>query len=66
MEFVSRCGLAVGRYAGKQEHLGSIRFGPPFSSNIGLGTLSCDFAHTINETLKRLTQLPALTQSVWW
>ena len=29
----------------------------------GLWTPSCDFAHTINETLKWLTQLPALMQS---
>ena len=26
--------------------------------NCGLWTLSCDFAHTINDTLKWLTQLP--------
>ena len=31
-EFVSRCGLAVRRLAGKQKDLGSIRFGSPFSS----------------------------------
>ena len=30
--FVSRCGLAVRRLAGKQKDLGSIRFGSPFSS----------------------------------
>ena len=29
----------------------------------GLWRLSCDFAHTVNETLKRLTQLSALMQS---
>ena len=29
----------------------------------GLWTLSCDFAHTIHETLKCLIQLPALTLS---
>ena len=29
----------------------------------GLWTLSYDFAHTINETLKCLTQLPAIIQS---
>ena len=63
---VSRCGLAVRRLAGKQKDLGSIRFGSPFSSlqkNCGLWTLSCDFAHTINETLKWLTQLPTLMQN---
>ena len=49
---VSRCGLAVRRLAGKQKDLGSIRFG-----------LSCDFAHTINETSKWLTQLPTLMQN---
>ena len=31
---VSRCGLAVRRYAGKQKDLGSIRFGSPLSSEI--------------------------------
>ena len=31
--------------------------------NGGLWTLSRDFAHTINETLKWLTQLPALMQN---
>ena len=31
-ESVSRCGLAVRRYAGKQKDLGSIHFGSPFSS----------------------------------
>ena len=30
--YVSRCGLAVRRLAGKQKDLGSIRFGSPFSS----------------------------------
>ena len=51
-------------YAGKQKDFGSIRFGSPFSSNIVVyGHLSCDFAHTINETLKRLTQLPTLMQN---
>ena len=58
--YVSRCGLAVRRLAGKQMDLGSIRFGSPFSSlqNCCLWTLSRDFAHTINETLKWLAQLP--------
>ena len=32
-DHVSRCGLAVRRFAGKQD-LGSIRFGSPFSSKI--------------------------------
>ena len=58
---MSRCGLAVRRYAGKQKDLGSIRFGSPFSSKFV--TQSCDFAHTIDETLKWLTQLPTLMQS---
>ena len=31
---VSRCGLAVRRYAGEQKDPGSIRFGSPFSSKI--------------------------------
>ena len=34
--------------------------------NCDLWTLSCDFAHTVNETLKCLTQLPTLMQSFWW
>ena len=61
---VRRCGLAVRRLAGKQKDLGTIRFGSPFSSKkCGLWTLSCEFAHTINETLKWLTQLPTLMQN---
>ena len=62
---VSRCGLAVRRLAGKQKDLGSIRFGSLFSSlqKLWLWTLSCDFTHTINETLKWRTQLPTLMQS---
>ena len=32
IDSVSRCGLVVRRLAGKQKDLGSIRFGPPFSS----------------------------------
>ena len=35
LSVVSRCGLAVRRLAGKQEDLGSIRFGSPFSSLYG-------------------------------
>ena len=31
--------------------------------NCGLWTRSCDFAHTINETLRWLTQLPTLMQN---
>ena len=31
--------------------------------NCGLWALSCDFAHTINETLKWLTLLPTLMQN---
>ena len=31
--------------------------------NCGLWTLSCDLAHTINETLKWLTQLPTFMQN---
>ena len=69
-ERARRCGLAVRRQAGKQRDLGSIRFGPPLSSKkkkkrkkSGLRTLSCDFAQTIYETSKCLTQLSALMQS---
>ena len=29
----------------------------------GLWTLSCDFAHTVNETIKWLTQLPTSMQN---
>ena len=61
---VSRCGLTVRRLAGKQKDLGSIRFGSPFSSKIVVyERLSSVFAHTINETLKWLTQLPTLMQN---
>ena len=42
--------------------LSSIPFGCP-SKLVVYGELSCDFAHTIDETLKCLTQLPALMQS---
>ena len=64
---VSRCGLAVRRYVGKQKDFGSIRFCFHFSlkKNCGLWTLSCDFAHTINQTLKCLTHLPALMHRVF-
>ena len=41
----------------------SIRFGSPLSSKSALWTLSCDFAHTINETSKWLTQLLTLLQN---
>ena len=34
--------------------------------NCGLWTLSCDFTHTTNKTLKWFTQLPTLMQSFWW
>ena len=34
--FMSRCGLAVRRLAGKQKDFGSIRFGSPFSSLLKL------------------------------
>ena len=57
---VSRCGLAVRRLAGKQKDLGSIHFGSPLSSEIVVYGQSCDFAHTINEILKWLTQLLTL------
>ena len=61
---MSRCGLAVRRLASEQKDLGSIRFGSPFSSLQKLWFMeSCDFAHTIIETLKWLTQLPTLMQS---
>ena len=62
---VSRCGLAVRRLAGKQKDHGSIRFGRLsfLFKSCGLWTLSCDFSHTINETLKWLTQLPTLMQN---
>ena len=61
---MSRRGLAVTRYAGKQKDFSLTHFGSPFSSKIVVyGHLSCDFAHTVNETLKCLTRLPALMQS---
>ena len=51
--------------------LGCLAEGPWFDplqlsflfKNCGLWTLSCDSAHTINETLKYLIQLPTLMQS---
>ena len=59
------CGLAARRQAGKQKDLGLIRFGSPFSSKkkekekkSGIWTLSCDFDHTLNETLKCLSCPP--------
>ena len=61
---VSRCGPAVRRQAGRQKDLGSIRFRSPFVFKIcGLWTMSRDFARTVNEILKWLTQLPTLMQS---
>ena len=60
---LSQYGLAVSCLAGKQMELASIRFGSPFSPLQKLWFMSCDFAHTINETLKWLTQLPTLMQN---
>ena len=60
MAAVSRCLPAVRRLAGKQKDLGSIHFGSPLSSEIVVYGQSCDFAHTINEILKWLTQLLTL------
>ena len=62
---VSRCGLAVRRLAGKQKDLGSIRFCSPFSSlqKIVVYGHCLVTAHTINGTLKWLTQLPTLMQN---
>ena len=61
---LSRFGLVVRRWAGKQTDLSSIRFGSPFSPKIMVyGQPSCDFAHTVNETLKWLSQLPTLMRS---
>ena len=60
----SRRGPALRHYARMQKDQGSIRFGSPFSSkNCGSWTQSCDFVHTVNETIKCLPQLPALMQS---
>ena len=67
---VSRCGLAVRRLAGKQKDLGSIRFGSPFSSLqklLFMDTVLCDFAHTIDETLKMAhTTAHRNAESFWW
>ena len=64
---VSRCGLAVRRLAGKQIGRTLVRSASALLSllfkNCGLWTLSCDFDHAINETLKWLTQLPTLMQN---
>ena len=64
--FVSRCGLAVRRLAGKQKDLGSIRFGSPFSSLqkiVVYGHCLVTLPTQFNETLKWLTQLPTLMQN---
>ena len=59
---VSRCGLAGGARLVSRRIL--VRSASAFLSllfkNCGLWTLSYYFAHTINETLKWLTQLPTL------
>ena len=39
----------------------TVSFNP--QNDCGLGTLSYDFAHTINETFKWLAQLPTLMQN---
>ena len=59
----SRCDLALRRLAGKQKDLGSIRFGSPFSSKIVVYGHGLVTAHTINEMLKWLAQLPTLMQN---
>ena len=60
---MSRCGLVLRRYAGKQKDLGLIQFGSLFSSKIVVYGHCLVTAHTVNETLKCPTLLPALMQS---
>ena len=63
---VSRCGLAVRRLAGKHKDgpwFDLLQLSFLFSSKIMVYGQSCDFAHTVNETLKWLTQLPTLMQN---
>ena len=58
--FVSRFGLAVRRWAGKQKDLGSnlLRLSFLFKS-CGLWTLSCDFVPHNYETLKSVALIAA-------
>ena len=66
---VSRFGLAVRRWAGKQKDLGSNLFRLCFLfKSCGLWTLSCDFVPHSYETLKWLSSLPTLKmrKSFWW
>ena len=60
---MSRFGLAVRRYAGKQRHFGSILLRLSFFfKSCGLWTLSCDFVPHNYETLKWLSSPPTLMQ----
>ena len=64
--FVSRCGLAVRRLAGKQKDLGSIRFGSPFSSLqkiVVYGHCLVTLPTQLMKTLKWPTQLPTLMKN---
>ena len=66
---VSRFGLAVRRYAGKQRDLGSnpLRLSFLFKKVVICGQCLVTLFLTINETLKRLPSLPILMQeSFWW
>ena len=67
LQTLSRFGLAVRRWAGKQSDLGSNLLQLSFLfKSCGLWTLSCDLSLTINETLKRLSSLPILMQESFW
>ena len=66
---VSRFGLVVRRYAGKQKDLGSIplRHSSPFKKVVVCGHGLVTLSLTINETLEWLSSLPILMQqSFWW
>ena len=64
---VSRCGLAVRRLAGKQMVRSASALLSLLFKNCGLWTLSSDFAHTVNETLKMAhTTVHLNAESFWW
>ena len=65
---VSRFGLVVRRYAGKQKDLGSIplRLSSPFKKVVVCENCLVTLSLTLNETLKWLSSLPILMQESFW
>ena len=65
---VSRFGLAVRRWAGKQKGLGSIPPKPSllFTKVVACGHCLVTLSLTINETLKWLSSLPTLMQESFY